>query len=259
MNETQSNSQLEQHFKLPAVRRIGLDRPFAWLRLGWQDFRANPVASLAYGLLFAMGGDLILIFSWRNPYLFSAAISGFFLIAPLLAGGLYEISRRQAKGQHSTFINSLAAWQRNGQSIAMFGLVMALAAIIWERTSTVFFALFVPGLTPDLWAFVSRVLLNIDHIDLTLMWFFVGGLLATLVFSVSTVSIPMVIDRDADFITAMLTSLRAVKNNSASMLLWAVMVLALTLLGFATLLFGLIVLMPLLGHATWHAYSDLVE
>ena len=257
MNEAQG--QIQQHFKLPGIRRVGLDRPPAWLRSGWKDLCANPVASLAYGLLFAIGGDLILIFSWRSPYLITAAVSGFFLVAPLLAGGLYEISRRQSSGQHSTFFDSLAAWRRNGQSIAMFGLLMALAAIIWERTSAVFFALFVPGLTPDLWAFVSGVLMNIEHIELTLMWFLVGGLLATLVFSVSAVSIPMVIDRDTDFITAMITSLRAVTGNPATMLLWAAMVVALTLLGFATLLFGLIVLMPLLGHASWHAYRDLVE
>jgi uncharacterized membrane protein len=257
MNEAQG--QIQQHFKLPGIRRVGLDRPVAWLRSGWKDLRANPVASLAYGLLFAIGGDLILIFSWRSPYLITAAVSGFFLVAPLLAGGLYEISRRQSNGQPSTFIDSLAAWRRNGQSIAMFGLLMALAAIIWERTSAVFFALFVPGLTPDLWAFASSVLLNLEHIELTLTWFFVGGLLATLVFSVSAVSIPMVIDRDVDFITAMITSLRAVMNNPGTMLLWAALVVMLTLLGFASLLFGLIILMPLLGHASWHAYRDLVE
>lgn len=254
-----SGTPLDQHFALPAIRRVGGERPLAWLRAGWHDLQANPIASLAYGLLFAIAGDVILLFSWRNPYLFTAAVSGFFLLAPLLAGGLYEISRRQERNLPSTFGDSLAAWRRNGQSMAMFGLLLALAAIIWERTSAVFFALFVPGLTPELWAFVSGVVLNANYIGLTLAWFCVGGLLAALVFSVSAVSIPMLIDRDVDFVTAMMTSLRSVAFNPSVMLKWAALVVALTLIGFASLLFGLVILMPLLGHASWHAYRDLVE
>ena len=253
-----SGTPLDQHFTLPAIRRVGGERPLAWLRAGWADLQANPIASLAYGLLFAIAGDVILLFSWRNPYLFTAAVSGFFLLAPLLAGGLYEISRRQEKHQPSTFVDSLAAWRRNGQSMAMFGLLLVLAVIIWERTSAVCFALFVPGLTPELWAFVSGVVLNTDYLALTLVWFCVGGLLAALVFSVSAVSIPMLIDRDVDFVTAMMTSLRSVTLNPAVMLKWAALVVALTLIGFVSLLFGLVILMPLLGHASWHAYRDLV-
>ncbi len=250
---------LDQHFTLPNVRRVGLERPMAWLKAAWNDMRRNPIASLAYGLLFAMAGDLILIFAWRIPYLFTAAISGFFLIGPLLAGGLYEISRRQGLGEHSTFFDSLAGWRRNGQSMAMFGMLLAFASIIWERTSAVFFAILIPGLAPDLWSFVPNVLLNPAYLSLTLAWLIVGAFLAMLVFSVSAVSIPMLVDRDVDFVTAMITSLRAVLSNAKVMLLWATIVVALTMAGFATLLFGLVVFMPLLGHASWHAYRDLVE
>lgn len=254
-----SSTRLDLHFALPAVRRVALGRPLTWLKSGGRDMRANPIASLAYGLLFAIAGDVILIFSWRNPYLFTAALSGFFLIAPLLAGGLYEISRRQAAGRHSTFVDSLAGWRRNGQSMAMFGLLLALAAIVWERSSAVLFALFVPGLTPDLAALVFDVLLNPDYRGLTLAWLALGGMLAMLVFAVSAVSIPMLIDREVDFVTAMMTSLRAVAHNPGTLLLWAAVVVLLTLAGFATLFFGLVIFMPLLGHASWHAYRDLVE
>jgi uncharacterized membrane protein len=246
-------------FALPEVRRIGLRRPQAWLRSGWRDMCANPIASLAYGLLFAIAGDVALIFSWRNPYLFTGALSGFILIGPLLASGFYEISRRQAIGQHSTFIDSLLGWRRNGQSMALFGLLLALVAIIWEYTSAVFFSLLVPGLTPDISAFVFGVLLNTEYLAMTMAWFIAGSGLSLLVFAVSAVSIPMLIDRDVDFVTAMMTSLRAVVLNLDVMLLWAALVVALTLIGFATLLFGLVITMPLLGHASWHAYRDLVE
>lgn len=250
---------LDKHFDLPKIRQIPLGRPFRWLRAGWGDLCANPIASLAYGLLFAISGDLILIFAWRTPYLFTAAVSGFFLVAPLLSGGLYEISRRLGLGQRTTYIESLACWRRNGQSMALFGMLLAFVAIIWERTSAVFFAILIPGLSPDLWAFVPNVLLNLEYIELTLGWLLTGGALALLVFAAAAVSIPMLVDRNIDFVSAMMTSCRAVFRNPLPMLLWAALIVLMTLLGFATLLFGLILVMPVLGHASWHAYRDLVE
>lgn len=255
-----SNPQPPQglEFSLPAVRRVGLDRPTNWLKSSWRDVRANPVTSLCYGLLFAVSGALVLLFSWSKPYLFTAAVSGFILIAPLLAGGLYEISRRQAKGQATTLLQSLDGWRRNGQSMAMFGLLLSLVALVWERTSAVIFALLVPGMTPDISSFIFGVLLNPAFSGVMLAWFIVGAFLAILVFAVSAVSIPMLIDRDVDFVSAMITSLRATALNPDVMLLWALLVVGLTLAGFATLLAGLALTMPLLGHASWHAYRDLV-
>lgn len=256
---TDAPTRLDRHFALPGVRRIGVGRPLRWLRAGAGDLFANPIASLAYGLLFAIAGDVILIFAWRDPYLFTVAVSGFFLVAPLLAGGLYEISRRRAAGQSSTFTESLGGWRRNGQSMALYGLLLMLAALVWERCSTVLFALFVPTLPPDVAAFVGEVLLNPAYRGVTLVWLSGGGLLALLVFSLSAVSIPMLVDRAVDPITAMMTSLRAFLRNPGALLLWAALVVALTIAGFATLLFGLVVFIPLLGHASWHAYRDLVE
>ena len=248
-----------QGFALPSVRRVSLARPRNWLKSGWHDMRSNPVTSLSYGLLFGIAGAVVLIFSWSKPYLFTAAVSGFILIAPLLAGGLYEISRRQAEGQPATLLESLDGWRRNGQSMAMFGLLLALVALVWERTSAVISALLVPGMAPDLSSFIFDVLLNPEFAGITLAWFMVGTCLAILVFAVSAVSIPVLIDRDVDFVTAMITSLRATVLNPDVMFLWAVLVVTLTLAGFATLLLGLVLTMPLLGHASWHAYQDLVE
>lgn len=252
-------SPLDQHFSLPQIRRVGLDRPMAWLRSGWRDLAANPIASLAYGLLFAIAGDVILIFVWHNAHLFSATISGFFLISPLLCAGLYEISRRREAGLSSTHLDSLAGWSRNGESIAMFGLFLAFIGFVWERLSAVLFALLAPDLAPDLAAFISSILGSRDYRLLVIIWFVAGGCLALFVFAISAVSIPMLLDRDTDFVTAMMTSVRAVLLNLETMVLWGGLIVLMTLLGFATLLFGLIVLMPLIGHATWHAYRDLVE
>ena len=248
------------------LRRVAASRPLYWLGAGWEDLKANPIASLSYGILFAIAGDLILLLALPRPHLFSLAISAFFLLAPLLAAGLYEISRRQGRGQSSRFIDSLGGWQRNGETLAMFGLALALITIVWERTSAIIFALLYQG-TGDVGSgmidFFRTVVMSGEHLDFVAIWFVAGGLLAAFVFAISAISVPMMIDLDhtrgGDLVTATLTSLRAVQLNLDAMLLWALILVGLTLLGFATFLFGLIVIMPWLGHATWHAYRDLVE
>lgn len=250
---------LDQHFSLPGVRRVELDRPFFWLKAGWRDLRANPIASLAYGLLFAIAGDIILILVWRNAHLFFAAISGFFLISPLLCAGLYEISRRHESGLTSTHLQSLAGWSRNGESIAMFGLFLAFVGFVWERLSAVLFTLLAPDLATELTSFLTGIVQSSEHLTLAIVWLLAGGCLALFVFSISAVSIPMLLDRDTDFVTAMMTSVRAVLRNPLALMIWGAVIVLLALIGFATLLFGLIVLIPLIGHATWHAYRELVE
>lgn len=244
---------------LPETRKIAWDRPLAWLQLGWQDLRANPLPSLAYGLLFALGGDLIILAAINHPHLLTVAISGFFLVAPLLAAGLYELSRRRAAGEKPLFIESIQCYRRNGQSLAMFGLIIALTVVFWERFSAVAFALFGSTSGVDSAVFLSRIILSGEHNAFAVTWFAFGGLLALFVFSLSVVSVPMLLDRDCDFVTAMFTSLQAFLANSVPLLLWAALIVALTLTGFATLLFGLVILMPILGHASWHAYRELVE
>lgn len=244
---------------LPAIQHIGADRPLAWLKAGWDDLKANPLPSLAYGLLFALGGDLIILAALDRPHLLTVAISGFFLIAPLLAAGLYELSRSRAGGERLMFIDSLRCFRRNGQSLAFFGLILALAMLFWERVSAVTFALVAIDTPAMASAYLSDIIFGGEHLAFTLTWMAAGGLLALLVFALSVVSVPMMLDHDTDVATAMMTSLRAFGQNIGPLLLWAGLIVALTLFGFATLLFGLIVILPILGHASWHAYRELVE
>lgn len=244
-------------FDLPAVRSISADRPLAWLRAGWRDLKANPLPSLAYGLLFALGGDLIILAVLDHPHLLTVAISGFFLLAPLLAAGLYELSRASGTGERLLFIDSLRCFRRNGQSLALFGLLLALMAIVWERFSAIAFALIGGDMVGS--AVLSDIILGGEHLGFVATWFAIGGIMAMAVFALAVVSVPMMLDRNSDVATAMLASLRAVALNPVPLLLWAAIIVTLTLIGFATLLFGLVVLMPILGHASWHAYRDLVE
>lgn len=244
---------------LPTIRHISWRQPFSWLSRGLDDLKANPGPSLAYGLLFGLSGDLIMLAALRHPHLLTVAVSGFFLVAPLLAAGLYELSRQTACGRKIMFIESLRCYQRNGQSLALFGLVVGLAALFWERFSAIAFALLGDSSGASSGVFLGRILLSGQYDVFVITWFALGGLLALFIFALSVVSVPLMLDRDSDFVTAMATSLQAFMNNAGPLLLWAALIVFLGLLGFATLLFGLVVIMPIVGHASWHAYRDLVE
>jgi uncharacterized membrane protein len=244
---------------LPGIRRIAMDHPLRWLHAGWGDLKANPLPSLAYGLLFALCGDLIILATLDRPHLLTVSVSGFFLVAPLLAAGLNELSRRNATGEKPLFIDTLNCFRRNWESLALFGLLLALVGLMWERFSAIAFALLGSSSGIDARAFLFSLIMSGEHTAFIATWFALGGILALCVFAVSVVAVPMMLDHDADMPTATLTSVRAFMLNTGPLLLWAAILVALTLIGFATLLFGLVILMPILGHATWHAYRDLVE
>jgi uncharacterized membrane protein len=248
-----------KHFELPPIRRVPADRPFAWLAQGFRDMRGNLVESLTYGVVLAAIGRAILTYTAGRPQQFTASVTGFFLLAPLLAAGLYEISRRHELGLDTGFGESLQGWRRSGGALAQFGLELVLVAILWERLSAILFALFYNGTVPNLDSFYRDVFLSGDYWRLAVVYVTVGGVLATVVFVMSAISIPMLLDRDVDIYTAMATSLIAVGRNIPAMAVWAILIVALTAIGFATLFLGLVVIFPLLGHATWHAYRDLTR
>jgi uncharacterized membrane protein len=248
-----------QHFDLPPIRRVPAGRPFAWLAQGFRDMRGNLVESLAYGVVLAAIGRAILTYTAGRPQQFTASITGFFLLAPLLAAGLYEISRRHELGMDTGFGESLQGWRRSGGALAQFGLELVLVAILWERLSAILFALFYNGMVPNLDSFYRDVFLSGDYWRLALVYVTVGGVLATGVFVMCAISIPMLLDRDVDIYTAMATSLIAVGRNIPAMVVWAILIVALTAIGFATMFVGLVVIFPVLGHATWHAYRDLTQ
>lgn len=245
--------------ELPAVRHVAPGRPFAWMARGWADMRRAPAGSLGYGILIAAAGWIVLALAWNRAYLVTALVSGFFLAAPFLALGLYDMSRRLAAGERATFADTIDAWRSNTPSIALFGFVLAFALLSWERISAIVFALSFGDEAPMVEDFLASVFLSGRYLGFVISYVAVGALLAAVVFAISVVSIPMMLERPVDPATAILTSLRAVGASKGAMLVWAAIILVLTAIGFATALLGLIVIVPLLGHATWHAYKDLVE
>lgn len=239
-------------------RTVSPGRPLHWLARGLDDMRDNLPASLAYGLFFAVLGYVLLAFASDRPYLFTAAVSGFFLIGPVAAAGLYEISRRHENGERCGLAASLRGLFARGDTLLYFGLFLAIAMVSWERLSAILFALFYHGNVPDLGAFYSDLFLSGDYMHFVVAYLFVGGIIATLLFCLSAISLPLMLDRDTDIVTAMMASMKAVGHNLGAMIVWAGLIVALVAIGMATWMVGLVFTLPLLGHATWAAYRDLV-
>lgn len=240
-----------------AVRRVPAGRPLTWLRAAGGDLAAMPAASLTYGVLLAAVGYLIVNLASGRPYLVSAALSGFFLAGPFLGIGLYHLSRERAAGHTPRLFDSLTAWRRNSWSIGMFGVMLAFVLLSWERVSAILFALFHGRQPPDIEASWTEALLVAADPGFLAAYVLLGGVLAAGVFAISVIALPMLLDRPVDPVTAAATSLAATRENPAAMLVWAALIVALVGVGMATAFIGLIITMPLVGHASWHAYRDL--
>lgn len=243
---------------LPGVRRVRASAPLGWLAAGWRDYRAHPRASAFYGACFAAMGWLVAV-TFRNAYEYvSALVTGFFLVGPFLAIGLYDLSRRREQGLPARLAPTLNAWAANAGAIGMFSLVLGVVLLVWARASLVVFALFYTGEMPTMAGFLGQIV-SPDNLEFLFAYVCVGGFFAALVFSLGVVSVPMMLDRDTDGVVAVLTSLRAVGENVPAMLVWSTLIVVLTAAGFALAFIGLVVAVPVIGHATWHAYRALVE
>lgn len=242
----------------PRIRPVPVLAPFGWLSRGLDDIKQCPSASLFYGACFAVMG-LLLKTVFRNAYEYTSALTtGFLLVAPFLAVGLYDISRRRERDDVCALMPTLTAWRPHVGSIGIYSLVLIVIFLVWARASLVIFALFYTREMPTLQGFLQQVL-SLDNREFLLVYFGVGLVFATLVFAVSVVSIPLMLDRGQDTITAMIASTLALARNAPTLFLWAALIVALTAIGFGTAYVGLVVTMPLVGHATWHAYRELIE
>lgn len=244
------------HIDLPAVHRVDAARPFAWLRAGWQDFRRNWPVSLAYGVLFSALGYLLVDQAWSRPHLAMALTTGFLLFAPFLAIGFYDLSRR---GERPGLLKPFAGMRHNASSIGMFALLLAFILSAWERLSAILVGLFLRNDIVTDGSFYLGLLFTPEHLNFIIPYVIFGGILAAVVFALSVVSLPMLVDRRVDIVTALVTSLWVVRQNPLPMLVWALLIAALAALGELAWFVPLAVIFPILGHATWHAYRDLVE
>jgi uncharacterized membrane protein len=238
------------------VRKVEVGAPLRWLQRGWNDFQYDSLSSIGFGVVFAIGGGLIVLATLDAPHLMAAAFSGFFLLAPLLASGLYALSMLRGAVERPAFFAAIALVKRKKAALAQIGLVLLLVMLLWERFTAVLFAVLASPETVN--PSVATLIRAGEEWELVALWFISGALVAAGVFTVTVVSVPLLFDRDVDLFTAVATSVQAVRTNPLPMLVWAGAIVLLTLVGYALLLFGLAVTLPLLGHATWHAYCDLV-
>lgn len=244
----------------PILSRIPLDRPWIWLSKGFLDLRAAPTISLGYGLIFTAAGYLLTAGLWSLGWLYLTLplAAGFLIVGPLFAVGLYEVSRRRQAGEPVGFADTFRAWRRNGGQIGLMGVALLLLMFAWLRLAALVFMLFFGLEPPSLDQLVEQTVLSPAALPFLVIGTLIGALLAAFAFAISVISIPLLLDRPhANVVTAMTTSMDAVKTNPGPMLFWAVLIVLFVGAGLATLLLGLIVAMPLIGHASWHAYCDL--
>lgn len=245
---------------LPRENRRARDLPwrtaFEWLRAGWSDTWTNPAPSLLYGLGVFVVSVLVVwgLFLFSYEYALFPALAGFLVIGPLIANGLYEKSRRLEEGERTGYLSMVFVRPRSGYQALFMGVMLLGLFLLWMRAAVLIWALFFgllpfPGTdeilpmlsTPTGWAVL-------------LVGGAVGALFAAFAFAISVFAMPMLLTERTDALSALGISMAMVWNNLSVMLAWGAIVLALFLVSVATGFLGLILVFPVLGHATWHAY-----
>src|SRR5580692_1007972 len=195
------------------VVRIPVYRPFVWLWDGWLDMRKHWGASLGYGALIVAMGWTLLVFCGTHPYYVAAAISGFLLVGPLMSAGLCEMSRRYSLGEPANFDDSLEGFARNAPALFEFGVILAICAAAWFLISALLLGTVFHIPAPDMSETLYRGFLDSTNRSQVLAYIAVGGVLATAVFTVSVVAIPLIVDRHTSAGQAISTSVNAVLHN----------------------------------------------
>lgn len=257
MSETK-DAEESAPFRLPTVREVAPGAPWRWLQRGVADLKAAPGPSVFYGGVFAIMGALLDNFI-QVAALELALVTGFLLVAPFLAVGLYDISRAIERGRPVVFKYTLVAWQANAPALGFYALILALLLAVWIRVSVVVVALFFASELPSEGSVFAQLASTPEG------WVFMGAYAAAgvgfalLVFSTSVVSIPMLLDRyGMDTLSAMITSFNALRRNFWAMVQWGLLIVVLIGVGFFTWYLGLIITAPVVGMASWHAYREAV-
>lgn len=243
----------------PHIHTVAWSRPFAWVALGYADLRAHWAASLAHGALIAGLWLVLLALAGSHPYIVAALVSGFMLVAPVLAGGLCELSRRQETGQALSFDGSAEGIALHAGPMMKFGAMLAAITVAWFLVSVTILNTVFHRPEPSLGELLYGGFFDLSNLGQWLDYLVIGGVLAVVVLAVSVVAVPLILDHDASAGEAVRTSVRATMANIPAMLVWSALLVVLAAAGFATLLLGLVFVIPLMGHATWHAYRDMVR
>jgi len=253
----------------PVIRTISVEQPLVWLALGWRDLMRSGWISALHGLVLSLIGGVIIAIAHERFWLLAGALSGFMVVAPVLATSLYALSRaieRHEKANFSVVLKTWLNWQNNHFNkwtqdywcMVQFGALLMLAATGWVLTSAALITLWAPAPIHTPIDFIQYVVLAHNG-WLFEIWLGIGGIMAAPMFASSVIAMPMLLDRRVSLMQAILTSWQTILVNPVVMALWAALIMLLTLLGMLSMMLGLIILVPVLGHASWHAYRDLVD
>lgn len=255
MNATpQSGGEPESTASLPLLapcRQIAATAPLGWMRKGWADIRHAPRLSLGYGAAIAALGYAIAFGTWRfgNLGLYFGLVTGFVLLGPVLAVGLYSTSCQLEQGLTPHLSHCLRDKQRSFTPLLMFGFVLLVIFLLWGRSASMVH-IFFPMESEYRWQDLA-LFLGVGSV--------IGTVFVLLIFTFSAFSLPMIMDRKVDAVTAALTSVNAVLRNKPAMLVWLLLIAACLVVSILTMFLGLVVLLPVLGHATWHGYRETID
>ncbi len=241
----------------PVVRSITSGDVYAALSAGVADFRAAPRFGLFFGAIYALGGILIFLQLWvwdAALWIVPLALA-FPLIGPFVAIGLYEVSRRREAGLPLDWSDVLGVvWRERGRQIPSMAFIVLAGFMIWLWFARLIIAIFLGRMTFGTYSDIEHLLGTPEGLSMLVVGTAVGGGIAFMLFAITAVSLPMLLEREVDFVTAMIASFSAVTSNPVPMLTWAVIVAGGVIVAMVPFFLGLIVVLPVLGHATWHLY-----
>ena len=242
------------------VNRIGFTEPLNWLAKGWKDMRDAARYSLTYGAAIVVISGLLTfsLYATDTTFLLPFLVAGFFIIAPFLGIGLYQMSAHLEKSESLKTCNALEAWKSNHTQISMITGGFLIIMQLWIASNYVLFSLLYEGISPPLDNFFNNVFLSEKGRNFAIASVMVGFFFAWCAYMISVITVPMLIDRKVDGFTAIRISIKSVLKNMPAMMLWAFLIVLIVGLGLITYYIGLLVALPLIGHASWHAYRSLV-
>ena len=234
-------------------RKLSLFAPFRWIRLGVADLVQAPQQSMVYGLAVAVLIGAVSFVAWfrGSQWIMFGMLGGFVFLAPLVCVGLYAISAQLERGQEPVLARSLrAAFRRHIGNEAVFALVLLVIFLVWSRAAVIVTAVMYPtDGNPTTAELVSFLAFGSG----------VGAIFAAVTFSASAFALPMIMHRDVDSVTAIVTAVNAVLRNKGAMIVWLALIIVGLALGVVTAYVGLIVIIPVIGYATWHGYEETID
>lgn len=245
--------------KLPRILHVDRGEPWRWLALGWDDLMTTPVFSIGFGAVYAVVGLAILfmLLAYEQFFWVLPLAGAFFIFGPVTAVGLYHLSRQRAEGRSIDLNDALTAWRHNPTQILFIGVILLLINLFWVRAAALIFFLFFNDAPPrPEIGYMLDVLVSAQALPFLTTGTLVGLVLAVITFSLTVIAIPLLLDRrDSNVVIAMAASVTAVRENPWTLGIWAWLIVLFVGAGIAAGFIGLAVTLPLIGHASWHAYK----